>query len=338
MQNPVLVEMFRGGRVESRHRGSLSVLDADGKVVVALGDGETPIFPRSAIKALQALPMLESGAVEKFALTEAEIALACASHSGEPLHAKTALNMLQKAGQPAECLECGAHWPMREAAARELAAGGASPTALHNNCSGKHAGFVCLACATGHDPKHYIQPGHFVQREVRAALEAMTGFQLDPASMGTDGCSIPAWAFPLKALALAFARFGTGHGLAPIRKAAARKICESVAAHPFMVAGTGRFDTGVMEILGQRAFTKTGAEGVFCASLPEQGLGVALKMDDGATRGAEIVMASVLWQLVALSEAERSALQKWAEPRLINWNGLEVGQGRATAPLASIRP
>ena len=268
MQNPILVEVTRGGIMESCHRGAIAVCDGDGGTVLAVGDISRPIFPRSAVKAFQALPLLESGAADRFGLSEAEIALACASHSGEPRHAETALAMLRKVGRDRESLECGTHWPMGDKATRALAAAGASPGPQHNNCSGKHAGFVCLACASGHDPSGYVQPSHFVQRETRAAMEAITSYRFDEQHMGIDGCSIPAWAMPLQALALGFARFGTGHGLAPARAAAAQRIRAAAASHPFMVAGTGRFDTDVMEALGARAFTKTGAEGVFLRSHP----------------------------------------------------------------------
>ena len=331
MQNPVLVEVTRGGRVESRHTGSIAVCDAGGGNVLVLGEAEVPVFPRSAIKAFQALPLLESGAAEKLGLEAAEIALACASHSGEPLHAQTALAMLRKAGRDAGALECGAHWPMGDKAARAMAARGETPGALHNNCSGKHAGFVCLACASDMDPAGYIQPDHFVQRETKAAIESVCGVRLGAEMMGIDGCSIPAWALPLRAMALGFARFGTGQGMGPVRAAAARRIRESVAAHPFMVAGTGRFDTDVMAVTGARAFTKTGAEGVFCASFPQQGLGVAIKIDDGAGRAAEAVMAAVLAMFVPLAESERAALANRLEPKLVNWNAIEVGRIRAVA-------
>ena len=325
MTDGVVIEVTRGGLVESRHRGALAVCDADGGVVLARGDIDAPVFPRSAIKALQALPLVESGAVDVFGLTAAEIALACASHSGEPEHALTAHAMLVKAGRDTDALECGCHWPMNEAAARALAAAGDRPSALHNNCSGKHAGFVCLACALDENPAGYVRPGHMVQREAKAVIEAMTGVALGPEVQGVDGCSIPTWAVPLRALATGFARFGTGHGLGAARADAARKIRDSVAAHPFMVAGRGRFDTDVMLSLGARVFTKVGAEGVFCAAFPDQGLGVALKIEDGAGRAAEVLMAAVIAAFVQMSDAEKLALRDRLAPRLVNWNGIEVG-------------
>ncbi|MCL4696626.1 MAG: asparaginase, partial [Burkholderiaceae bacterium] len=144
--NPILVEALRGGIAESQHRGALAIVDATGRVHTTQGDIERPIFPRSAVKVLQALPLVASGAAERFGLTDAELALACASHGGEPAHAETARGMLAKAGLGPEALECGTHWPYNETAQRALAAAGATPSALHNNCSGKHAGFVCIGC------------------------------------------------------------------------------------------------------------------------------------------------------------------------------------------------
>lgn len=325
MDNPFLVEVTRGPLVESRHRGSVSVVDADGATVLSLGDVDRRVFPRSAVKALQALPLIESGAADKYGLTDEEIALACASHSGEPEHVRVAASMLAKAGRDVGCLECGAHWPMGEAANRALAAQGGEPSALHNNCSGKHAGFICLACGTGEDPKGYVSPNHPVQQMVREALEDATGANHTMEYSGIDGCSIPTYAIRLPSLAFGFAKFGTGAGLSDGAKAAAERIRKAVAAHPFMVAGTGRFDTRLMEILKERAFVKVGAEGVYCASFPELGYGVALKAEDGNTRAAEAMMAGLVLRFLPLSEEERAAIKALAQPVFKNWNGIEVG-------------
>ncbi|MBM6592552.1 asparaginase [Microvirga pudoricolor] len=336
MDNPFLVEVTRGALVESRHRGAVCVIDADGGVVLSLGDVERRVFPRSAVKALQTLPLVESGVADKLGLSDDEIALACASHSGEPRHAETAARMLSKAGQDAGCLECGTHWPMGEAASRALARSGGELSALHNNCSGKHAGFVCLACGTGQDPTGYIRPDHPVQQAVHASLEDLTGASHGPEIAGIDGCSIPTYAIPLPALAFAFAKFGSGHGLSRSTGAAAERIRRAVAAHPFMVAGTGRFDTVLMESLGERAFVKVGAEGVYCAALPEQGFGIALKIDDGAGRAAEVAMAQLLRHFLTLKNGQLATVESLARPVLKNWNGIEVGHLRAAEALASL--
>jgi len=340
--NPELVHALRGGIVESTHRGALAIVDADGASVCVVGDVQRPIFPRSAVKVLQALPLVASGAAEDFGLTDEELALACASHNGEPRHVAAATSMLAKAGLDEQALECGAHWPGNEVAQRELARSVREPRALHNNCSGKHSGFVCLGCLmarrAGADPRAfvrgYVQPDHPVMREVTAALQAATGCDLSRAPTGTDGCSIPTYGIPLKNLASAFARVGTEVGLSAEHGAAARRLRAAVAKAPFFVAGSGRFDTRVMERLGERVFCKVGAEGVFCAALPEQGLGVAIKIDDGNNaRAAEVVMASVIESLVRLERDEREFMRTFSDVTLKNWNGIEVGALRATASL-----
>ena len=318
---------------KSAHRGSGAVLDADGGVLLRFGDIETPVFPRSAVKAFQALPLFESGAADRFALTASEIALAVASHQGEPRHVATAAGMLAKAGAGVANLACGAHWPSRAAAAYALARSGAEPSALHNNCSGKHAGFLCLACEAGWPLADYERVDHPVQREVKAALETMTGETLDKRRRGLDGCSIPTWAISLEGLARGFASFGSGQGLAPARAAAARQIRAAVAAQPFFVAGTENFDTQAMQLLGERLFVKTGAEGVYCAALPELGLGLAVKAEDGAKRAALAMIATMIAKLLPMDDATRAAFDAISFAPLTNWRGAEVGAIRMAGPL-----
>ena len=343
--NPILVEALRGGVVESAHRGALAVFDGDGRCVLALGDIERPIFPRSAVKLLQALPLVASGAAERLGLGDEELALACASHNGEPAHVATAAAMLAKAGTDLQALECGAHWPYREAFQREMAHRDESPTALHNNCSGKHAGFVCLAChRAGSKPlrdfvRGYVRPEHPVMREVSAALQAATGWDLARGPQGIDGCSIPTFAIPLRHLALGFARVATGRGLATEHAQAAQRLRQAIARAPFMVGGTDRFDTRVMQRLGERVCCKVGAEGVYCAALPQQGLGIALKIDDGNNaRAAEVAMAALIEAHVPLDDGEATLLRSLSEPTLRNWNGIEVGALRASAALREAAP
>ncbi|MCW5633247.1 MAG: asparaginase [Rubrivivax sp.] len=339
--NPILVEAQRGGITESFHRGAVAVVDAAGAVHTSLGDIERPVFPRSAVKVLQALPLVASGAAERFGLDDAELALACASHGGEPRHTEAARSMLAKAGLGPEALECGTHWPYHESAQRALAAAGTGPSALHNNCSGKHAGFVCLGCmlagrgGAADFVRGYVQPGHPVMREVTTSLQDATGFDLARTACGTDGCSIPTFAVPLRHLAHAFAKVATGQGLGADRARAARRLRQAVARAPLMVAGTGRFDSRVAERFGERVFCKVGAEGVYCAALPAQGLGVALKMDDGNTaRAAEVVMATLIARLVPMrDEAEADFVGSLADVPLRNWNGIEVGRLRAAQVL-----
>jgi L-asparaginase II len=334
MTNPAVVEATRGERIESVHRGAGAVVDAAGRIIMTFGDAEQAVYPRSAVKALQALPLVESGAADRLGLSEKEIALACASHSGGDDHVATARAMLAKAGRDESVLECGVHWPLGEAEARALARSGRTPNALHNNCSGKHAGFICLACATGVEPKGYIAPNHAVQREVAAAIAAATGARLSEDMHGVDGCAIPTYAVPLIALARGLARLGAGEGLSPARQKAAARIRSAVAAHPLTVAGKGRFDTEVMTLLGARAFTKSGAEGVFCAALPEAGLGLAVKADDGAGRAGQVMIAALIRRFGGFDDETVARLDPFVSPRLLNWNGAEVGRLRSTGPLA----
>jgi L-asparaginase II len=360
MTNPVLVQAWRGDAVESFHRGAFVVANTAGAVRTAAGDIDRPVFPRSAVKLLQALPLVASGAADALGLEDAELALACASHNGEPVHVRTAAAMLRKAGLSADVLECGAHWPYHDESARALAASGAQPGPLHNNCSGKHAGFACLGChlarAAGRDPaaflRGYVERGHPVMREVASAIEATTGVPLDDAPCGTDGCSIPTWGLPLRALARAFARVATGQGLSPELARAALRLRRAIAQHPHLVAGSGRVDTRLMQQFGEAVCCKVGAEGVYCAALPGLGLGVALKMDDGNTaRAAEVALAALLEALLPLGPGDTGApdatngatndktngaalLRSLADAPQHNWTGRLVGALRAAGPLA----
>ena len=328
MSDPVLVEVTRGRVVESRHRGAVAVCDADGSVVFALGDLDVPVFPRSAVKAIQALPLIESGAADAFGFGMRELALAQASHSGEAVHVATATRMLAAAGLDEADLECGVHPPMNPAAAAELIRSGQAPSQLHNNCSGKHSGFLAVARHLGVDPRGYVEVRHPVQQAVHEALESVTGAAHDHAHCGTDGCSIPTYAVPLDALARGFACIGSGQGLSAGRAAAARHLFEAAVAEPYLVAGEARFDTDVMRLLGHEAQIKAGAEGCHCAALPRLGFGIAVECDDGGGRGAEALMAAVLARLFP-QHAE--ALRRWTNAPIPTRRGVPVGEVRAVA-------
>ncbi len=328
MANPVLVEVLRGGRVESRHRGAIAVADANGRLVNRVGDIETPIFPRSAIKALQALPLIESGAADALALPDAALALACASHSGEAAHVATARNMLARAGLGEEALACGPQWPRREIDRLRLRASNEKPGPIHNNCSGKHAGFLCAMQHMGIDPANYQHREHGFMVHLNRTLGEILAGAYDPSTCAIDGCAIPTYAVPLANIARGFAAFATGVGFTPARAEAAKRLLKACLDNPFMVAGTGRFCTDIMEAFASTkapVFVKTGAEGVFCAALPGLGLGVALKCDDGATRASEAMMAAVLRQLTDPGAAQQAVLERFDAKSLTNWNGQTVG-------------
>ena len=325
---PVLVEATRGGAVESRHRGAFAV-------VLAAGDVEAPVFPRSAVKPLQALPLVESGAASAFGLGRREVALACASHGGEPAHVEAVRDWLGRAGLDEGAPECGAHPPMYADAAMALARQGARPTALHNNCSGKHAGFLCTAVHLGEDPRGYVRPGHPVQRRVAAALAEMTGADLDAATCGCDGCGIPTYAMPLGAIACGMARMADTSGLGPRRGGAAAAILDAMAAEPFFVGGTGSFVTECMAVAGDAVRVKVGAEGVYAAALPRLGYGLALKIEDGASRAADVAVAALLQRLGCFGEGQERALARFIRPVVRNVVGQPVGTMRAAGALAA---
>lgn len=328
--DPILIEVTRGGLVESGHRGAVAVADADGHLVLALGDVERPVFPRSAVKAMQALPLIESGAADAFGLGEEELAVACASHSGEAVHVAAVRKLLAKAGLDESDLACGAHWPIGDHASRELTRAGKSPTAIHNNCSGKHAGMLAVARHLGLNTRGYEKPDHPVQDAIRRILSETCGVRLGPDTMGIDGCSIPTFAFSLHGLATGFARLGSGKHLPEARARAAGRLMQACFAHPVLVAGEGRFDTTIMRGLPHVVFAKGGAEGVHCAALPEFGIGVAVKVDDGTKRGAEATLAHVI---AALVSAAGKVLPAQLRGELKNWHGTKVGEVRASAAL-----
>jgi L-asparaginase II len=331
---PVLVEVLRGGAVESRHRGSFAVVDAAGRIVSSTGPIEVPVFPRSAVKPIQALPLVESGAAEALHLSQREIALACASHLGEPIHVNAVRSWLAAAGLDARALECGAHPPLGDAATAELVHRGMAPSPLHNNCSGKHAGFLCTAVHLGEDPRGYIRADHPVQKRVTAALTEMTGADLMAAPCGCDGCGIPTYAIPLRAIARGMARMVDTASLGPGRARAAAVVLDAMAAEPFFVGGTASFVTQCMTVAGATVRLKVGAEGVYAAALPRHGYGIALKIEDGGTRAAELAMASLLRRLGCFSEEQRHALDTYLHPVVRNVSGREVGLMRVTAAVS----
>ena len=329
--NPVLVEATRGKEVESRHRGAYAVVDSEGKLVLSGGAIDLGVFPRSAIKPLQALALVETGAAEAYGLNDAEIALACASHSGERRHSDSVRSWLERLGLDEDDLECGAHLPFDDEATAALVRAGREPDRTHNNCSGKHSGFLTVAKHLGHPTKRYIDYGHPVQQRVIGIMEQMTGLDLADAPWGIDGCGIPTIAIPLGNLALAMARLADPRDQPETRQRAAGIVLRAMAAEPFMVAGSGRFCTVVMQAAGARAAIKTGAEGVYCASLPELGLGVALKIDDGAGRAAEVAMGALLRRLEVIDDDLARTLADRLSPPIVNRAGERVGELRVAA-------
>ncbi|WP_438749632.1 asparaginase [Pararhizobium sp. O133] len=334
MSNPVLVEVTRGNLVESRHRGMVIAVDGDGKTVFSLGDADAGVFPRSACKAMQALPLMETGAADAYGFDNRALALACSSHNGEREHVELAAAMLAAAGRDVATLECGDHWSFNQDTIINQARTLSQPTALHNNCSGKHVGFICACCHSGEETAGYVTYDHPLQREIRGVMESLTGAVLAHDNCGTDGCSIPTYAVPLKGLAHGFAKMATGNGLDPLRAKGSKRLIEACMAEPFFVAGSKRACTRLMQTAPGRIFAKTGAEGVFCAAIPEKGIAIALKCEDGTTRAAEAMVAATLARFFTDEPELHAALMIQANHSMKNWNGIHVGDVRVTQAFA----
>lgn len=336
--NPVFATRQRAGFVEREHHGRVAIVDgrAGGTALVAaLGDIEAAFLPRSSCKILQALPMVESGAADAARLSPRLLALSCASHQGSDAHAGLAAGWLAEMGLSEADLECGAQTSGDDATRTRMIRAGEAPTQLHNNCSGKHSGFLCLARHVGAPIGGYVAPDHPVQKAVAAATAELAGEDVE--RFAIDGCSAPNFALSLHGLARAAARIAAAEtALSGARRDAAIRLRDAMAAHPFEVAGEGRACTALMRAGGGRLMVKTGAEGAFIAMIPELGLGVALKIDDGDTAAAECAMAGVLVALGVLS-AEDPAVARWLRPVEINRRGVICGGGAPTPAITGLK-
>ncbi|MEP0520503.1 MAG: asparaginase [Hyphomicrobiales bacterium] len=281
------VEVLRGKHVESTHNCSVAVVDADGHLLAEFGDIYRPIFPRSSIKVIQALPLVESGAAARFSLQGQGLALCCSSHAGENRHADMVSKILDAAGLDEGALKCGSAWPHEGEPTIDYARAGGGKRPLRHTCSGKHAGFLCLSCHLEANVDEYLLPDGVVQKEIIAALANVTGYAFDhPPEI--DGCSAPTYSVPLRALAQGFARLSAGHGLGVERAKAAGQLFKACMKNPEYVGGTGLYDTRIMAAGEGKVFAKFGAEGVYCGALPELGIGIAIKCHDGSIPAAEI--------------------------------------------------
>jgi L-asparaginase II len=323
--NRAVVEVRRGGEIESVHRVSIAVVERSGRLHAAAGHAGLVTFARSAVKPIQALPLVEDGVVDRFGLSDRELALCCASHNGEPHHVGVAAGLLQRLGLSEDALACGPHDPLYAPAARALRDAGQQPGRIHNNCSGKHAGMLALARAHGWPVEDYHTAPHPVQQRMLFEMSRWSGIAAEHIATAVDGCGVVTFALPLEAMARAFARFA---GNAADGGPAAR-IVAAVAAWPEYLAGTGRLCTKLLRASAGRIVAKVGAEGVYCAAVPEAGLGVALKIEDGATRAAGPALLATLQDLDVLRPAERTELQDLAAPELRNTRGERVGELRA---------
>lgn len=335
MNAEILVEVKRGGIVESIHRGHLAVVDGDGNLVANLGNPETVTFLRSAGKPFQAIPFLLSGAAAKFGFTEREIALACASHNGEEIHTTTAARMLEKGGFSETDLRCGAHEPFSTEIAGALFCSGESPAQLHNNCSGKHAAMLAFARQIGAPTENYDFLENPIQQRILETVEKFSGVSRGAIAVGIDGCSVPNFALPIMRMAQMFAKLilPPEDFDAELREAC-RRVATAMMSHPELIGGENpaRLDTLLMRALAGQIVSKIGAEGVYTAGiLPnprwKRGLGVALKIEDGSDRRARpVAVLEVLRQLEILEPSEHESLKPFARIELRNHRNTLVGE------------
>jgi L-asparaginase II len=312
-QAPLVVEVTRGADVESAHVVDAVVVDRDGVVTESWGDASRPILPRSAVKPIQALPLLESGAADRFGLTDVQLALACASHDGEPKHIAEIVGWLDRIGLEETALECGASPPGHEPSVRAMIRSGVEPGPRHNNCSGKHVGLLTTCVHLGYPIAGYTRPDHPIQRDhVTPALAKLCGIDADRLVPGIDGCGIPVWATPLSGMAQGWARLQ--------HRPAGARLLSAMRGEAWLVAGSERLCTRIIEAASGDTVVKTGAEGVFGAVVPSRGLGIAIKARDGGRRAADAVIGWILGRLGVLEPVD-------TRPHS-NWSGTPVGEIR----------
>lgn len=324
MSQPVpMVEIWRGSILESQHMGHACICDANGEVIESWGNPEQVILPRSSCKMVQALPLVESGAAKAYGLTSEQLALACASHNGAAIHTDRVNAWLDQLSLSDDDFRCGPQEPNDKDARDALILAGGQPCQCHNNCSGKHCGFLTLSQHLGGGPD-YVALDHPVQLAARAAFEEMTA--MTSPGYGIDGCSAPNFATSVSGLARAMSGFAAARDTST-RGKAAQQLTQAMITHPELVAGEGRACTELMRAMDGRAAIKTGAEAVFVAILPEQNLGIALKIVDGGTRAAEAAIAGLLVKYGVL-EAKHPVAQKWMHGPIRNRRDIVTGEMR----------
>lgn len=324
--NPILVELVRGPLIESVYRGCAAVVDADGDIKFSIGNVQDFTFPRSSVKSVQAVPLIESGGADAFGLTDAEIAVTCASHAGEPIHVELVRSILSKAGLDETALQCGTHWPMGKESGRALLRADAPATDLHNNCSGKHAGMLSACVHMGLPIDNYTQDDHPLQRQVSEALSYLSGDKVEHAVYGLDGCSLPNWPLTVRGMAQLFARISTGAHLDAARAAGFRRLIEAGFHAPEAMGGAGRLPTEILRAFPGKIYVKEGAEGVYCGALLQSGLGVAVKIEDGGRKASEIALATILGAFSDEDVREDEVLKRFAGGPIKTWSGIEVGK------------
>jgi len=327
---PLLVEVTRGDLVESAHRVAACAVDARGDVILQAGEIDVPVYLRSAAKPFIAAAVLEAGAAQRFGFDAREIAVMAASHSGEPFHVEAVRSILEKIGMDESALQCGVHPPYDDEAASALRRAGQKPSALHNNCSGKHAGILALAKILGADPATYLRAENPAQESILALCARLSDEDPSRWPVGIDGCGIPVYATSLRKAALSFARLATLAGIGESDAAALRAVRDAMLANPEYVAGTGQIDTELMIAGRGNVAAKAGAEGVHGIAAIAQGYGYVSKVLDGNSRGRGPSTVAALRRLGVLDEAQAEQLARFARPKVYNRAGRAVGEIRVS--------
>lgn len=317
---PFEIEITRGPQTESCHLVHAVVYDNSDSPLEIYGERDFPVFPRSSLKPIQALPLILTGAAQHFNVTNEEIALACASHRGELIHINPIKRWLHRMGLAETHLLCGTHSPANQEALFQLLREQGQPSALHNNCSGKHTGMLCTALHLGEDTKNYVTQNHPVQLRILQQIEEFCEFSLTSKSLGIDGCSIPAPCLPLEKLARGFAEFANPQRVSESTSEACRQVFHACVNHPLLTAGTGHFCSELMKETQGQVLIKGGAEGVVIAAVPSLKMGIALKTSDGNSRASELCLAILLHRLGLLSSESA-----FLSPKIVNWNKIETG-------------
>jgi L-asparaginase II len=324
------VEVWRGPAMESEHRVHVAVVNGSGVLRASAGSPDRVTFARSAVKPIQAMPLVEDGVTDRFGLTDRELAICCASHSGEPHHVECVRAILRKIGVDESALACGPHAPFHAPSARALQESGNTPGRVHNNCSGKHAGMIALAATYGWPVAGYHELRHPVQQRILREICAWAGTRAEEVQTAIDGCGVATFALSLESMAGAFGAMArqARRGQGP-----AYHVLSAMAKHPETVGGTGRLCTELGRTTHGRIIAKTGAEGVYCVAVPGAELGIALKVEDGATRASEPALLAVLRTLALLNDDEMATLSRFAEPVITNTRGERVGRVNASITL-----
>lgn len=328
---PLSVEVLRGSVVESQHQVMAVVVDERAVPALYFGNIDYLTYPRSAIKMLQALPFVESGAYEALGLEAKHLCLVCSSHRGERNHILAVAEIMKKAGIREENFCCGGHLPASEATAHEMIRRGLTPTPIINNCSGKHSGIIATCLHLKENPEGYEKLNHPAQVRLRKTLSEVMRFDHDKAHYGIDGCGIPTYAVPLQNLAIGMQALVNTRETEK-RRAASQTILDAVRREPFYLSGTDDFTTDFIQVTNGRCIIKNGAEGVFCGVIPEKGWAFAIKAEDGASRASQAATAFFLEKLGVLKEEDKKSLRKYLEPKVKNWKGVEVGSIRVKMP------